>query len=284
MRVAYFPNQCAQNSVPVVQAMLDSLRCAGHTVEQNTMDADATIIWSVLWHGRMSQNKLVYQHYRSQNKPVIIADVGALYRGETWKIAVNHINRLGYYGHTENLDWDRPRKLGISLALNFSHNPSIVIAAQHAHSLQVAELSSIEKWIMEQVQLLRSVSDRPIVIRPHPRCALDRDKLDNLPQDIVIEKPQRLINTYDSYNLAFDCFAMVNYNSGPGIQAALAGTRPLVDPTSLASPVGIKITDLEQSYKIDRDQWLVEICHTEYTLNEITKGLWLTRLQSHLNI
>jgi hypothetical protein len=100
----------------------------------------------------------------------------------------------------------------------------------------------------------------------------------------VIEKPQRLINTYDSYNLAFDCFAMVNYNSGPGIQAALAGTRPLVDPTSLASPVGIKITDLEQSYKIDRDQWLVEICHTEYTLNEITKGLWLTRLQSHLNI
>jgi len=64
----------------------------------------------------------------------------------------------------------------------------------------------------------------------------------------------------------------------------LAGTRPIVDSTSLAHPVGIKITDLEQSYMIDRDQWLVEICHTEYTLNEITTGLWLSRLQSHLNI
>jgi hypothetical protein len=142
----------------------------------------------------------------------------------------------------------------------------------------------MEQWIVQQVQLLRGVTDRPIVIRPHPRCALDRNKLNNLTPDIVIEQPQRLINTYDNYNLAVDCFAIVNYNSGPGIQAALAGTRPLVDLSSLASPVGIKIADLEQPYKIDREQWLVEICHTEYTVKEIEKGLWLTRLQSHLNI
>lgn len=284
MRVSYFPNQCAQNSIPAMQAMLTSLRCAGHTVEQESMDADAVIIWSVLWAGRMSPNQAVWSHYREQNKPVIVIDVGALYRGETWKIAVNSITADGYYGHTENLDWNRPRKLGISLALNLSNNCCIVIAAQHADSLQVAKLSSMEQWIVEQIQLLRGVTDRPIVIRPHPRCALDRNKLHRLTPDIMIEQPQRLINTYDSYNLAFDCFAIVNYNSGPGIQAALAGTRPLVDSSSLASPVGIQIAELEQPYKIDREQWLVEICHTEYTVKEIEQGLWLTRLHSHLNI
>jgi hypothetical protein len=284
MRVAYFPNQCAQNSVPVVQAMLDSLRRAGHNVEQDSMDADAAIIWSVLWSGRMTANQAVWSHYRSQGRPVIVVDIGALYRGETWKIAINSITADGYYGHTENLDWDRPRKLGISLALNFSRNPRIVIAAQHARSLQTVGLVSIEGWVVQQVEQLRTVTDRPIVVRPHPRSPLNCSGLVHLPNDVVIEKPVKIANTYDSYNLAFDCHAMVNHNSGPGIQAALAGTRPIVNQTSLAHPVSIQLQDIENPYKIDRDQWLVEICHTEYTLKEIKQGLWLTRLKTHLNI
>jgi hypothetical protein len=274
MRVAYFPNQCALNSVPAVQAMLDSLRSSGHTVEQNSMDADSAVIWSVLWAGRMSSNKQVYEHYRAQNKPVIIADVGALYRGETWKIAINSITANGYYGHTENLDWGRPKKLGISLALNLSRNPQIVIAAQHKKSLQVAGLVSMEDWILTQIDNIRAVTDRPIVIRPHPRSPLDHTRF----QNVTIEQPKKITSTYDSYNLAFDCYAIVNYNSGPGIQAALAGTRPVVDSSSLAHPVGIQIADIENPYDCDRDQWLVEICHTEYTLEEIKQGLWLKRL------
>jgi hypothetical protein len=278
MRVAYFPNQCALNSVPVVQAMLDSLRNAGHTIEPNSMDADAVVIWSVLWSGRMAANQTVWSHYKAMGKPVIIIDIGALYRGETWKIAVNSITANGHYGHTENLDWDRPRKLGISLALNFSCNPQIVIAAQHKKSLQVAGLVSMEHWILTQIDNIRAVTDRPIVIRPHPRSSLDYTQF----QNVTIERPKKILSTYDSYNLVFDCHAIVNYNSGPGIQAALAGTRPVVDSSSLAYAVSIPITDIEKPYDCDRDQWLVEICHTEYTLQEINKGLWLKRLHTVL--
>jgi hypothetical protein len=191
MRVAYFPNQCAQNSVPVMQAMLDSLRDQGHSIEQNTWDADAVIIWSVLWAGRMSANQAVWSHYRNLGRPVIIVDVGALYRGETWKVALNSITANGYYGHTEDLDWDRPRKLGISLAINLSRNPRIVIAAQHARSLQVVGLVSMEGWIVQQVEQLRTVTDRPIVVRPHPRSPLNWAGLVHLPKDVVIEQPQK---------------------------------------------------------------------------------------------
>jgi len=282
MRVAYFPNQCAQNSGPVIQAVLASLRSAGHTVEQNSMDADAVIIWSVLWAGRMAANQAVWSHYRSLGRPVIVIDVGSLYRGETWKVALNSVTTTGYYGHTENLDWDRPRKLGISLAINVTRNPRIVIAAQHARSLQVVGLVSMEGWVIQQVERLRTVTDRPIVVRPHPRSSLDWAGLVHLPLDVVIEQPVKVANTYDSYNLAFDCHAIINHNSGPGIQAALAGTRPIVDRSSLAHPVGIKIENIEKPYAIDRDQWLVEICHTEYTVQEIQQGLWLKRLQSQL--
>ena len=280
--VAYFPSQCAQNSGPVMRAMLDSLHTAGIATQENSWDSDAVIIWSVLWAGRMAANQAVWSHYRSLGRPVIIIDIGALYRGETWKIAVNSITANGYYGHTENLDWERPRRLGISLAINLSRNPRIVIAAQHARSQQVVGLVSMEGWIIDQVERLRAVTDRPIVIRPHPRSPLNSAGLVHLPQDVVIEQPQKIANTYDSYNLAFDCHAIINHNSGPGIQAALAGTRPLVDSTSLAHPVSIDLQEIEQPYTVDRDQWLVEICHTEYTVEEIQQGLWLRRLEAQL--
>jgi hypothetical protein len=275
MRVAYFPNSCALNSVPVMQAMLDSLRGAGHTIEQDSLDADAAIIWSALWYGRMAPNKAVYERYRADNRPVIIADVGALYRGETWKISLNHINRLGYYGHTENLDMDRPRKLGISLAINLSRNPAILIAAQHRFSLQLANQNH-EEWIMDQINEIRQVSDRPIVVRPHPRSLIEVGTLD---KSIIVEKPQKIADTYDSFDLHFDYHAVVNYSSGPGIQAAISGTRPIVGAYSLAAPVSVKIENLDNPYDIDRDQWLVEICHTEYTVNEIKEGLWIRRLK-----
>lgn len=277
--VSYFPSQCALNSKPVLSAMLDSLNILGIKPIENSLDADAVIIWSALWAGRMAPNQQVYEHYRRLGKPVIIIDVGALYRGETWKIAVNNINAEGYYGHKENLDKDRPQKLKIVQALNFSNNPRIVIAAQNKKSLQVAKLPSIESWIVDQIKQIQAVTDRPIVIRPHPRSNLDTNML---PPNIQIETPVKLSNTYDSYNLAFDCSAIVNYNSGPGIQAAIAGTRPIVDITSLAHPVSISYTELDQPYRVDRDQWLIEICHTEYTIDEIKQGVWFKRLESAL--
>ena len=278
MRIAYFPNQCALNSIPVLQAVLDSLRGAGHTIEPNSMDADAAVIWSVLWAGRMAQNHEVWVRYRESGRPVIVVDIGALYRGETWKIALNSITANGYYGHTENLDWDRPQRLGINLAVNLSRNPRIVIAAQHQKSLQVAGLVSMESWILEQIDKIKAVTDRPIVIRPHPRSALDVSRFKNI-TNVTVEQPQHIADTYDSYNLTFDCHALVNHNSGPGIQAALAGTRPIVDSSSLAYPVSIDLKNIEQPYDIDRDQWLVEICHTEYTVKEIEQGLWIQRLK-----
>jgi hypothetical protein len=275
MRIAYFPNQCAQNSVPVMRAMINSLRRAGHTPVENGEDCDAALIWSVLWYGRMAPNKQVYEQYRAQDKPVIIVDIGALYRGETWKIALNHINRLGHYGHTENLDMDRPKKLGISLAINLSRNPAILIAAQHRFSLQLANQNH-EEWIMDQIQEIKKVSDRPIIIRPHPRSPL---KIKTLNNTITIEKPQKLPNTYDSFDMHFDYHAVVNYCSGSGIQAAISGTRPIVGTYSLAAPVSVSIDNLDKSYDIDRDHWLVEICHTEYTVKEIEGGLWIQRLK-----
>ena len=269
--VAFFPLQCALNSVPVMSAILDSLREAGVEPIENTLNADAAIIWSVLWNGRMSKNKQVHEEYRRQGKPVIIIEVGALHRGVTWKIAVNNITAQGYYGHLNDLDWDRPAKLGIKLSTPTNPRPTVVVALQHTRSLQVDNLDMLS-WLTTTLSILRNNTDRPIVVRPHPRCPMP------LSAGITIERPAPVPGTYDSFDMNYNCHAVVNYNSGPGIQAAISGVRPVVECTILAYPVSVGFADIEQPYDKDRELWLTQICHTEYTVEEIRKGLWLKRI------
>ena len=272
--IAYFPSQCALNSKPVVSAVLDCLQARGIQTQENSWASDAAIIWSVLWAGRMASNQKVYEHYRSQGRPVIVIEIGALYRGNTWKIAVNNINAEGYYGHQDNLDWDRPKKLRISLATQLSPKPNIIVALQHDRSLQVAGID-LGIWLNTTINTLKNNTDRPIVVRPHPRGSI---VLNNMPPGVQVERPNKLKNTYDSYDMHFDCHAVVNYNSGTGIQTAIAGVRPIVDITSLSHPVAIDYTDIEKPYDLDRQLWLTQICHTEYTVDELRRGTWLNRI------
>jgi len=257
---AYFPLQCALNSVPVMQAVLDSLRAYGVEPVPNSMDADCAVIWSVLWAGRMARNQQVYEHYRRKGLPVICIEIGALQRGVTWKIALNNVNAQGYYGHLENLNMDRPRKLGISLQHNNLNHGKILVAGQHKQSLQLQGVDQ-EAWYVQKIQEV--ANRKTVVVRPHPRCALDRARF---PKNVIWEQPRKLPNTYDNFDMHWDFDAVINYNSGPGIQAAISGVEPIVDRTSLAYGI------------VDREQWLVQICHTEYTVEEIQQGTWIPRI------
>lgn len=257
-------------------ALKFSLGRAGIQLVENGQDCDAALIWSVLWNGRMQANRQVYEHYRKQNKPVIIVEIGALHRGITWKISVNHVTSKGYYGHLDNLDWDRPKKLGIELKTSAPTRPDIVIALQHNKSMQVEAIPDMAQWLATTIQIIKNNTDRPIKVRPHPRCKIA------VPTGATVETPKPVGGTYDSFDMKFDCHAVVNYNSGPGIQAAIAGVRPVVEFSSLAYPVGVGFADIEQPYNIDRNLWLTQICHTEYTLEELQNGLWLKRIESAL--
>lgn len=277
--LAYFPNSSAQNSKQPLQALLDGARANGLTPVENNMHADCAVIWSVLWHGRMRANKEIYEHYRQQGRPVICMDVGTLHRGITWKVALDNITAQGYYGHTNNLDWDRPAKLNLTLHKNTVSNDRILIAAQHRNSLQVSNLVSMEQWVTDTVQQVKQHTHRPIVIRSHPRSQLD---LFSLPQGITVEIPELILGTYDDFDIKYNYHTVINYNSGPGIQAAIHGIPVLVDQSSLAHPVSINIDQIDNPDEKDRDQWFVEICHTEYTVEELRNGLWLKRLRDRL--
>lgn len=276
--IAWFPLQCALNSTPVTAAFLGAAKQQGLHIHENSLDADAAVIWSALWAGRMQKNQLIYQHYRSSNKPVFIIEVGALRRNITWKVSVNNINAQGIYGHQVNLDHQRPQKLGIHLQTPATRSSSVLIAAQHHKSLQLQDVDQ-ESWINEKLSWLRQNTDRPIVIRSHPRSPLNSLRL---PRDVTLQFPRKIAGSYDDFDFTFDHHAVINYCSGPGTQSAIMGVPVITHSTSLAHPVSCELVDIDRAQLPDRQQWLIEICHTEYLLEEIEQASWLKRLSDWL--
>lgn len=263
----------ALNSTPVFDAFEASIKKTGNSVV--TDNEDVAVIWSALWHGRMQPNNIVYHTMRAKNKPVIIIEVGNLKRNITWRIGINHVNRLGMFGNNTNLDVDRPAKLGISLTETTSSRPEILIAGQHEKSLQWQGQPSTQHWVNSVVTQIRNVSDLPITFRPHPRASyVVTSNLNN----VKIELPKKIQNTYDNFNFDYKYHCIINYNSGPSVQSVLHGTPTICDISSLAFPVSNNLSDINNLVIPDRSNWLIELCHTEWTIPEIISGIPLLRL------
>lgn len=270
MKISYFPDQTALNSKPVISAFLASCQQQGWTVVENSLDADVAVIWSVLWAGRMMRNLQVYNHYRSLNRPVIILEVGNLIRGTTWRVSVNNVNRLGNFG-SGDLDKLRPNKLRLALQ-PYNQETAVLIACQRQDSLQWQERTN--SWLTDTVEKIRKYTERPIVVRPHPRYSI---KI-NIP-NIKVENPKAVPGTYDDFDLDYRKFhCVVNHNSGPGVQAAMNGVHTICDQSSLAWPISISFSEIENPPVKDRTDWFIELCHTEWTVDEIAQGIPLKRL------
>jgi hypothetical protein len=236
--------------------------------------ADVAVIWSMLWAGRMKPNQDIWNFYLSTNRPVIVAEVGMLRRGLTWKLGINGTGLTADYG-TESIS-NRASQLGIQTKPWTESGYNIVVACQRSDSEQWAGQPPTIAWLTETARKIRQHSDKPIVIRPHPR-----QRIANIP-GCVIESPQPIPGTYDSFNYD-QClkttWAVVNHNSGPGTQAILNGVPAFVGSTSLAAPVAnLDLSQIENPLRPDRTQWIEQLAHTEWTIPEIESGLPLQRL------
>lgn len=281
MRISYFKNQTAQNSEPIWSAFLDSCRNMGIEPVENCWDSDFALIWSVLWRGRMQNNKKVYEHFRKNNKPVFIIEVGSLIRGKTWKICLNNLTKDGIYANHSNFIPNRSKKLGLELNefRVFPHKP-ILIAGQHDQSLQWTFNGTNLDWIKAKIQEIRQYTSDLIHVRPHPRNFFK----EYLGKNILIETPVKITGSYDLYDLKFNYKAIVNYNSGVGIQVAQQGTPLICDDSSLASEVSSTLSNLDRPTISDRYYWFEKILHTEWTIEEISQGIPLKRLLPYIGL
>ena len=281
----------ALNSKPVFEAFAKSITDAGHTVIYNepyrVMDHysnyDVAVIWSVLWNGRMIHNKQVWEQNRKLNRPVIVLEVGGIERGTTWKVGLNGINRDAYFGDKDN-DRTRADSLGLVCKPWRSNGDFILVCGQHDKSLQWQNMPRMSNWFLNTYDEIRKYTQRPIVFRPHPRCRLEH--IERGLKNVYRQEPQHVNGTYDDFDMGFsNVWATVSYSSNPGTHSCINGVPAFVSTHSLAYDVGNDIDflyDIENPLMPDRQQWLNDYAHTEYTIEEISHGIPLNHLTSVL--
>ena len=281
MKFSLFREYGAQNSKPVFDAFADSLVSNGHMVVDNSYDCDVGVIWSVLFNGRMAPNKKVWEDFHNLNKKIIVLEVGGLVRGKTWKVAINGINRDANFGSSGN-DSARANELGLTLKPWSLGGDRIIICGQHDKSNQWKDMPTMSTWLLNTIKEIRERTDMPIVWRPHPRCPVPG--IEHEYKNVRREQPIQVRDTYDDFD--FDCtgaYAVVNWSSNPATHAVMQGVPVFVGPSSLAWPVGNKdFSTIGMPKRPDRTQWLNDIAHTEWTLDEIAQGKPLNRLTSYL--
>lgn len=278
MKFAIFNKFGALNSAPVFKAFGQGLDRLGLSWSFHDNTADVAVIWSVLWAGRMRDNREIWNLFRSSQRTVIVLEVGTLFRGHTWKMSANGVGRGAVWAMVE--DPQRPARLGLHVDPWRTKGNDIVVACQRHDSLQWDGQPAPQQWLDQTVASLRQHTDRPIRVRCHPRQTIA------VPAGCLLEKPVHLPGTYDQFD--FDqslnrAWCVVNWNSGPGVRSALSGVPALVGPDSLAAPVStVDWSMVESPHRPDRDQWLINLSHTEWTCAELETGRPLRLLLDRL--
>jgi len=281
-----FKENGALNSIPVFSAFEQGITHLGHTAHDNDLNADVAVIWSVLWYGRMAKNKAVWDHFTKQGKPIIVLEVGALKRNTTWKVAVGGINNEAYFGHTTNNDDVRLTALGIRIQdwKDTKNTNSIIICGQHQASHQWRNMPPVSDWISNTIQEIRQHTDRHIKVRCHPRYPFN---FNNTKTNVVKSMPKRIDIVQDFYDFGAElsnAHCVVNWSSNPAIETVLAGVPVFTGPDSLAYAVANHSFDtIEAPIKPDRQQWANDLAYTEWTVDEIAKGIPLIRILNKIN-
>ena len=279
MRFSLFKQYGALNSRPIFDAFEYSLKQAGHIIEEDSMHSDVAVIWSVLFNGRMTGNKPIWDYYTKTGRKVIVLEVGGIKRGTTWKVGLNGINSTAYFGDKDN-DRARADSLGLVCKPWRPNGNFILICGQHDKSLQWRDMPRMSNWFLNTYDEIRKHTDRPIIFRPHPRCRLEH--IERGLKHVTRQEPKHVSGTYDSFDMGFDnIYCTISYSSNPGIHSIIEGIPAFVSPHSLAYDVANDIDflyDIENPLMPDRTQWLNDYAHTEYTVEEISAGLPLKRL------
>ena len=283
MRVSLFTEYGALNSAPIFSAFAEG---CDEEIVYNDMDADVAVIWSVLFAGRMAGNKKVWDHFKKRDRPIIVLEVGALKRNETWKVGIGGINNHANFGNRENFIQGRWDKFGIELKPYIEDGQFITIPTQRADSHQWSGMPATSVWLGNAIENIRKFSKRDIVIRPHPRDGLtDYNQISRDNAGVYFDIPERT-GVGDAVN--FDdilsrSWLVVNHSSGPGIQAAFNGTHIFTGTASMAYPLSVRSWDnIENPPRVDRARWVKELAHTEWWVDEIAEGIPWKRLKNYI--
>jgi len=284
MKIEAWPMHGPLNSENIFAKFLKSMQATGDDMCVNKeTDGDVAVIWSVLWQGRMRNYKQIWERYRQANKPVIVLEVGGLRRNESFKIAINGVNRRADFADQDVDDTRWPL---------FKHTfkpwkqtgDNIIILGQHHASEQWNGMPSMNVWFEQQINEIRKHTTRPIQIRSHPRNPINFNFAKY--KDVGLAPPVMDSNTIDDTNFKDtlkDAWAVINHSSNPAMEAVINGIPVFVSADSLCYDVGNhSLTHINNPKMPDRQEWANKLSYTEWFEDEIEVGLPWARIKQRL--
>jgi hypothetical protein len=250
------------------------------------LDCDVAVIQG--WqheHGKTAPHlqfrQAVVDRQQQQGRHVIIVDSNLFnYMDQIREPAVRYsrFSMDGVFPITGNYFWDRPdptrwpqisQDLGITLQPWRTKGYHILICTQRNGGWSMKGLT-VKDWLDQTVAKIRQYSDRPIVVRAHPGDKKSGAYI-SAGRGYKISTAQTIMDDFHK------AWAVVTYNSSPGVAAAIQGIPIFVtDPVpeySQAFPVAnLDLASIETPDVWDRQIWIERLAMCHWHRDELSSG------------
>ena len=243
--------------------------------------------------GRTETQGQYYQYILDSSKPFIVSESNPFRKYEGW-------TRFGWWSYkwtdancnNENVGNERWNKFekATDITIKDWHSPgdNILIMGQKENDSSLISLyekyHSFWDWVLEVIDTVRKYSDRPIVIRPHPRNAdrgireiKERILTSNLKNVQLTENISHGVNQGGeplNRDLA-NAYCVVTYNSLGAVEAICEGIPTFaLDDGSMIWPIAHRNLDQIENlkYDINLQEWKNKIAYTMWNKKEVDSG------------
>lgn len=214
-------------------------------------------------------NRKLWEHYRGQETPVIICELGRVAKGTI----MTFVNKRPWLPPRDDLPRHRILKLGIEQKKR-TRGENILIAGQHW---------DMDNQLAPYISAMMDHSDRKVIFRPHPNMYDDwqREKYDVPCHEISIGGDRLDENSMATLEEDLrDAWCVVTYSSIVGLQAMLQGIPVMAKPAAVywenAYPMTVETAKFVEDFMppgwFDLQALMRRISHMLWTPEEISSG------------
>lgn len=223
--------------------------------------------WNVLRHSVMAAHSDKPDSVFIIETPLLGRNVYTLQHKE-WRVGLNGFTHRANFLNTDSpaQRWDLIQdRLGLTMAPYRRDGRHILVVGQTPDDASLFGMD-VAQWMASTVDRLRTLTTRPIVVRPHPRS---RKKLD------LSDRPGvRISNAKFIEDDLRDAWAMAALTSSSTIDALMAGVPVFTEnDDNMAWPVANHdLTSIEDPTLFDRDQWIHDLAYAQWSNQELAGG------------
>jgi hypothetical protein len=209
------------------------------------------------------RGNVVYKQKESGQRTVIL-ETGYLNRGsgpnDYYAAGIDGINGRAQF-YNKNSPPDRAQVFQDFMLPWRKNGHHILLCGQVPWDASVDHIDFVE-WTVRTANILCGLTKRPIMYRPHPLGKTPA------PPGTMLTRRQHLESDLKH------CWAVVTFSSNSAVEATMAGIPVTADDEgSMVLAIANKISEIECPRKVNRQQWLNDLCYAQWTPQEMSIGM-----------